>query len=183
MRVLVFLFLFAAFDLNAQSGFEIIEKAERMIEKGRYEKATRLLDQADTMNYGFCGNAWMDANAEIMDKRIKIAKAKGDTMLVIDLLSDTTTYYSYDRELFAYALLFQDKESIRSQFKAALLSSENMHDLYISVLFSFREKPLYFKDRELLDFTFKSLFGVQLTEQMVDEFLNSGYEAFIANGL
>jgi hypothetical protein len=63
---LVFIFtIIYATTVFTQSGFKTIQKADIKYEKGKYYKSLNLLNKADTMNYGFCGNAWMDANSAI----------------------------------------------------------------------------------------------------------------------
>lgn len=56
----------------SQDGFKVIEKAEARFKKGHFKKSLLLLDKAEKMNYGFCGNAWGDAHRAIDLLRFEI---------------------------------------------------------------------------------------------------------------
>jgi len=68
---LFFLFILAL-PIFAQEGFKVIHKAEQKYENGQNKKALKLLSKAEKMNYGFCGNAWTDADRAINLLRAKI---------------------------------------------------------------------------------------------------------------
>lgn len=51
--------------VHAQSGFHVIKKAERKYEAGKEKAALRLLNRAEKLDYGFCGNSWIGANRSI----------------------------------------------------------------------------------------------------------------------
>lgn len=71
--ILIFLVFFSlTLQTFAQEGFKVIRKAEHKHENGQNERALKLLSKAENMNYGFCGNAWMDANRAINLLRAKI---------------------------------------------------------------------------------------------------------------
>ena len=53
--------LFLATEGIAQEGYDIIRLAEKKIAKGKLDRAEKLLDWAAESDYGFCGNAWMEA--------------------------------------------------------------------------------------------------------------------------
>lgn len=67
----LFLLLSLALPTFAQKGFKVVHKAEQKYENGQHKKALKLLSKAEKMNFGFCGNAWMDA-----ERAINILKAK-----------------------------------------------------------------------------------------------------------
>lgn len=73
-KIILTLFTFLSFFqyAHAQDGFKVIRKAQRKYDIGLNKKALKLLEKADNMDYGFCGNAWMDANREINTLRATI---------------------------------------------------------------------------------------------------------------
>lgn len=68
----LFIFLSLALPTFAQKGFKVIHKAEKKYDNRQNKKALKLLSKAEKMNYGFCGNAWMDADRAINLLRAKI---------------------------------------------------------------------------------------------------------------
>ncbi len=59
-------------------GFHYINKARRIIKKeGNLDRAMFMLNEASKCNYGFCGNAWMGAFADINMLKADIYNAKG----------------------------------------------------------------------------------------------------------
>jgi len=70
----------------AQKGFKLITKAELKYEQGKNTKALKLLSKAENMNYGFCGNAWMDASFSINLLRVKIHFKNNDYQAARDCL-------------------------------------------------------------------------------------------------
>ncbi|MBL4706293.1 MAG: hypothetical protein JKY54_17330 [Flavobacteriales bacterium] len=62
---------------SAQDGFKYIQKAEQSFEKGNLKKANKFLTKADKAPYGFCGNAWLDANFAIAKIRSKMFYSQG----------------------------------------------------------------------------------------------------------
>lgn len=65
------MFFSLSLQIYAQEGFKMIRKAEHKYENGHNNSALKLLSKAENMNYGFCGNASMDAN-----RAINLLKAK-----------------------------------------------------------------------------------------------------------
>ena len=62
----IFLFLILITqNISAQKAYKVIEKAEHKIVEKNYEKALKLLNKAENMDYGFCGNAKLTADYEI----------------------------------------------------------------------------------------------------------------------
>ena len=71
-RILFYIvFLSLSLQIYAQKGCKMIRKAEHKYENGHNDRALKLLSKAENMNYGFCGNASMDAN-----RTINLLKAK-----------------------------------------------------------------------------------------------------------
>lgn len=55
-----------------KQGYRFIKKAEVSIKEKKYKKAFRLLDKAKKANYGFCGNSWITAYAQIDNLTVEI---------------------------------------------------------------------------------------------------------------
>lgn len=94
--LLSLLFTCFSFLSNAQDGFDVIRKAERKATHGQYEKALKLLEQADTMSYGFCLNAWWDANRSINLLRAQIYTNTKAYQLARNSLDSIRVAYNYD---------------------------------------------------------------------------------------
>ena len=61
--ILIFLVLFSlTLKTFAQEGFKVIRKAEHKYENGQNERVVKSLPKAEDLDYGFCVNAWMEAN-------------------------------------------------------------------------------------------------------------------------
>ena len=57
------------FKGDHNDGYRCIRKAKKHYGKGNFKKSLSFLDKADQMDYGFCGNAWMDASEGINSLR------------------------------------------------------------------------------------------------------------------
>ncbi len=97
MRNLFLLFLLgASVFAHAQTGYEVIDKAEKLYERGRYTKALVLLKRAENMNYGFCGNAWMSAHRSIGLLRSSIYIEQGKYQRARNTLDSLLSLYPDD---------------------------------------------------------------------------------------
>jgi len=88
--------LFLASESFAQDGFDIIRMAEKKIAKGKLNRAEKLLDWAAESDYGFCGNAWMDAHELITIDRSKIYALRGKYLDAANMLNDSISNWSYN---------------------------------------------------------------------------------------
>lgn len=62
---IISLLIFVSFQLWSQN-YNYINRAEKLINKSRnLSKAMRLLNKAQNVDYGFCGNAWAEADWSI----------------------------------------------------------------------------------------------------------------------
>ncbi len=68
----ILLGLLFPFAMFGQEGFRLIDKAEERYKAGDYVRALLLLDRAAAEDYGFCGNARIDADNSIAKLRAKI---------------------------------------------------------------------------------------------------------------
>jgi hypothetical protein len=69
--------LFLINSLRAQDGFGAIQKAQKAIERGHLMQAKMHLQDAEKADYGFCGNAWMDAKSAIQRCYFQLYVAEG----------------------------------------------------------------------------------------------------------
>ncbi len=96
-KILSLFILFAlAFPIYAQNGFKVIKKAEQKYKKGQSNKALKLLSKAEKMDYGFCGNAWMEAERSINLLKAEIYINKGEYQLARNSLDSIRWEYSVD---------------------------------------------------------------------------------------
>lgn len=126
--------------LYSQDGFDVIRHAEKKIEQGKYEKALQLLDKADTMDYGFCGNAWMEAREAITLDRVKIYEAQGDYLEAANTLNSADLFYrdNIDSLKTAYYIKVLDKEIMKSEIDSciALITSIDSVDFLMGLSFN-----------------------------------------------
>lgn len=78
MKKIIFIFIISCitiFCVNAQGykqGYKNIQKAEKFVNLGNFEKAREYLAKAKKCSYGFCGNAWSSAYGGIYLLQAKI---------------------------------------------------------------------------------------------------------------
>lgn len=125
--------------IHAQNGFKVIKKAEAKFKRGNFKKALKLLSKAEDMNYGFCGNAWLDANHDINILRSKIYRQQGEYQLLRNSLDSIGFEYpneNYDSlRIRAYQLEF-GKESFNKMMMAELDKARFesvIHDWYVVI--------------------------------------------------
>jgi tetratricopeptide (TPR) repeat protein len=116
------IFIFASTFLFCQEGFDVIRRAEKKIEQGKLEKALKLLDKAGSMNYGFCGNAWIDAREAIVLNQVKIYDAKGEYLMAANTINSAYLYFgeNLDSLKMAYFIKSIDKESIKRELDSCI---------------------------------------------------------------
>jgi len=133
MKTIVFLiFLFSMGSLFAQDGFKLIYKAECQIEKGNLDKAMKLLIKADSMNYGFCGNAWIEARSSIALNKAKIMNAQGESLKAANLINNSSFMSSnqdVDSLKIAYYLETIEKQLIKREFDSCINEIKSMDQI------------------------------------------------------
>jgi len=70
---------------NFRQGYRFINRAERNIELGLYKRADKQLAKAKESDYGFCGNAWGEAFADIylLESQLYIQQNQYDSALAV----------------------------------------------------------------------------------------------------
>lgn len=138
--------IIVASNCFGQEGFELIRKAEKKIEQRKFSKATRLLDQADSANYGFCGNAWFEARDAIALNRAHIFELQGKHEDAAMAIWDMGIPFGFNDSLkMTYLIKAYGKESIKSTIDESLdslkLSFDHSEFTLMEVQFSFVDKP------------------------------------------
>ncbi len=148
---IILLFL-AIIQINitwSQNGFKVIRKAEKQIEKGNLTKALKLLDKANSMDYGFCGNAWNEAEEAIAFNRVKIYDATGEFLKAANELNSINYYYreNLDSLKIVYFIKDIDKQIIKREIDSCIATINNLDsiDFYfgLDLNVNFSEKPFH----------------------------------------
>jgi hypothetical protein len=146
--IFTFLFLTVCFSIFGQDGFRVIAKAEKQIDKGNLTKALRLLAKADSMDYGFCGNAWMDANEKITMNRVRIFVLKGEYLNAANELNRNHFYgiKGIDSLKIAYFTKHFGKAKVKTEIDSclALIKVIDKREMKLILPVSFSEEPLTF---------------------------------------
>ena len=123
----------------AQKGFEVIKKAETKHLNGQHKKALKLLSKAEKMNFGFCGNAWMDADREINLLKAKIYIKQENYQFARNSLDSIGVEYRGDNldsiRIRTYQMEF-GKEFLSSVIDSSLNHSEvtcGEYECYVSI--------------------------------------------------
>ena len=82
--------------VHAQRGFHVIRKAERKYEAGKRKAALRLLNRAEKLDYGFCGNSWIEANRSIWLLRSRVYLESGKYLKARNSLDSISWEYKGD---------------------------------------------------------------------------------------
>jgi len=122
----LFLLLSLALPTFAQKGFKVINKAEIKYKNGQNKKALKLLSNAEKMNFGFCGNAWMDADRAINLLRAKIYIQQENYRLARNSLDSIGWAYKGDNldsiRIRTYQMEF-GKESLSKMIDSSLINT------------------------------------------------------------
>lgn len=152
MKTILFsLFLINTVFSSSQDGFKVIHKAENKIAHKKYNQALELLNKASTMDYGFCGNAWMEAKDKIALNRIIIYEVRGESLKAANELNNShINFYNgenSDSLKMIHFLKTINKEIIKNQLDSAIKSLAVVDDQYFysdfSLAVTFSEKPFY----------------------------------------
>lgn len=106
----------------SQKGFDVIRQAEKKIEKGKFDKALKLLDQADTMNYGFCGNAWFETKESIALNRAKIFDSMEEPLKAAITLNNCSFFFNTEIDSIKTAYFINEfgKELVKREIDSCI---------------------------------------------------------------
>lgn len=150
---ILFLLLVLSSYTWSQKGFDVIRKAERKIERGNYTRALHLLEKAEKMNYGFCGNAWIEAEESILMNKAKIYSKTGDNLQAANTLNELSFEMYHPQNVDSLKTVYYvnefGKERVKHEIDSciAILSWKEvdsmilLEDMTIQLHVSFLEKP------------------------------------------
>ncbi len=77
LLILLLLFPISLFSQNHykysyKEGYKFLGKAQKKIDKKDFDNATKLVNKAKNSNFGFCGNAWAEAESKIKMIEVQI---------------------------------------------------------------------------------------------------------------
>lgn len=148
MKLLVFyLFLCSTINANSQKSLRLIKRAELKIENGKYDKALKFLDRAESISYGFCGVSVIEAQQEIAFNKLRIYDFRHEDLKAANKLNELSYYFgrNLDSIKISYFIKAHGKGLVKKEIDSCLsnLNSIKFEDFYyefpLNVLFS--EKP------------------------------------------
>ncbi len=125
--VIILVFFTLPLQTFAQKGFKVIRKAENKFQNGRNDRALNLLSKAENMNYGFCGNAWMDADRAINLLRAKIYIDKREYQMARNSIDSISWEYlgdNLDSIRIKTYLMEYGKDSLSAMLDSSLVSTK-----------------------------------------------------------
>lgn len=111
----------------SQNGFELINKAENRYAHGHTKSALRLLDKAEKVDYGFCGNAWSDAKRDINLLRAEIYIQQQEYQLArnsLDAISHGFLIDNFDSIRIRTYQMDYGKDSLSSMIDTSLINTK-----------------------------------------------------------
>jgi hypothetical protein len=139
--------IFISSNCFSQDGFKLIRKAEKKIEQGKLSKASHLLNQADGANYGFCGNAWLEARDAVAGNRAQIFELQGKSEDAAMAIWDLGGPFSGHNDSLKMTYLIKAygidsiKSAIDESLDSLILSFDHSEFTFMEVQFSFADKP------------------------------------------
>ena len=161
-KLLTFIFfILISFLSFTQEGFKIIKQAEKKFTQKKYNKSLRLLEDAKNMNYGFCGNAWSEANYAIYSLRSKIyieLKQYQHARNCLDSIYMPKSVDNFDSIIIITYINEIGKDSLASMIDSSLLKTEiksiSQELCYIIIPLTDNVNILKFKVNEMMNYTF-----------------------------
>lgn len=125
--ILLLLTLTISLHAFSQNGFELISKAENRYAHGHTKSALRLLEKAEKVDYGFCGNAWSDAKRAINLLRAEINIQQQEYQLARNSLDAISYGYLKDNfdsiRIRTYQMEY-GKDSLSSMIDTSLINTK-----------------------------------------------------------
>ncbi|MFN5417539.1 MAG: hypothetical protein ACK5B9_10820 [Flavobacteriia bacterium] len=123
--ILIISLIFWNFSFS-QEGFKTIYKAEKLIQKNKLNRAMKLLCQADSMDYGFCGNAKLEAKSSIAYNKSQIYYKQGNLLQAINSINSANFGFfgkdldQLDSTTIVYCIDLYGKEKVKQEIDSAL---------------------------------------------------------------
>jgi hypothetical protein len=125
MQKLITIIFFLSCSVGFAQDYSTIRRAEKKIDQKEYAKALKLLNRAKKQDYGFCGNARLEAELMINELKIRLFKESNNDEEMEKLLygDDSsfefgTTKYSIER--IRLALKTYSKSELNTKIITAL---------------------------------------------------------------
>jgi hypothetical protein len=126
MQKIIVILFFLSCSISFAQDYGTIRKAERKINQKEYAKALKLLNRAEKQDYGFCGNAYLEAELMIMDLRIRLFKETNNDLELEKLLNEIDPFIEsgngirYSTERIQMALKRYSKPELNTKIITAL---------------------------------------------------------------
>ncbi|MDI9308815.1 MAG: hypothetical protein QM535_01270 [Limnohabitans sp.] len=157
MKKITLLILLLLNQLSFSQDYSLLRKAEKKLEKKEYDKALRLLNRAEKADYGFCGNASIEALYKIDSLKLRLFKESKDLIGLQKFLDNINFEFNerYSKERIFLALNFYKKEELKRLLIESILNSDrnNLESYFGIVNFKLSDKyriKLFFKDFNVL---------------------------------
>lgn len=157
MRKIILLIFFLLTQQSFSQDFSLIVKAEKKLNEKDYVKALRLLNRAEKVDYGFCGNAKIDAFYKIYELKMKLLKETKDLKGLQKFLNNIQFEFGegYSKERILLALNFYTKEELKRLMIESIQNSDrnNLESDFGIVNFKLSNKDrikLFFNDFNVL---------------------------------
>jgi tetratricopeptide (TPR) repeat protein len=182
-KAFLLIFLSINYLSYCQSGYHYIEKAEKKIQSGKLNRALRLLELADSSDYGFCGNAWASAYDAIALKRARIYKLQGkptEAAKAIWNVGGPLVFEQHDSLKVAYLVEAYGIKEVRKGIDLAIDSlasdtvfSNTYYPYNLTVYFSFSDQAFGLSYRDIRDAYRALQFEAENFDDNMDYFLEA----------
>ena len=144
MKKTILFTLLVLYQSSFSQDFSLIQKAEKKLEEKDYGSALRLLNRAEQTDYGFCGNAKMDAIDKIYELKLKLFKETNDLVGLKKFLDNIEFEFGdeYSKERIFLALNFYSKEELKRLLIESIQNADrkNLESEFGIVLFKLSSK-------------------------------------------
>lgn len=159
-------------EYDYRDGYRFINKASRNVKLHNYKKALRMINKAKNSNYGFCGNAWAEANDKINQVEIEIFNRKKEYDKSLTLLDSMNSCGfgadCYKRDSLKIITLINKfgKEKVKESFDKIMEINTIKEDTFeIKTLVYLAELHYYFYFQNEVDIIFNE--NSQFTAQYI----------------
>ncbi len=177
LKLIIFL-LFIVQSIYSQNGFVNIQKAKKCFKENKIKQSLTQLGYAENSDYGFCGNAWKEAEWEVKYLKSQIYNKQGlydKALTQLDLISGCSFGGDCQKSdsLKVVTLINKfGKEKVSNLFKTqktyvryindesgvtCIRINEINYNFYFTFNFEFLDDKINFKDATKLDLPFCEL--------------------------
>lgn len=162
----VLLFSFVCYSQD----YRLLNTAEKKLNEKKYDKALNILTKAEKGNYGFCGNAKVDAQSRINSLKLRLFKESGNDEGMKDFLDHIDSNYEYNTSIFSI-------ERIKLALKT--FSKEELNIKIIEAIQHFKHHEWNFeRDFECITLQLDSNYSLRLQFNNISTIANLKNDAF-----